>query len=84
MNVPQSRRENARRHRSSRGDGAAVGIVRGLARPAGGRDPAATGRGLLIGRVGEPADIAAAYLYLMREGFSTGAIIQLDGGHILA
>ncbi len=32
MNVPQSGRENAWRHRSPRGDRAAVGIVRGLAR----------------------------------------------------
>jgi NAD(P)-dependent dehydrogenase (short-subunit alcohol dehydrogenase family) len=43
-----------------------------------------TGRGLPVGRVGEPDDIAAAYLYLMREGFSTGAVVQVDGGHVLA
>jgi NAD(P)-dependent dehydrogenase (short-subunit alcohol dehydrogenase family) len=43
-----------------------------------------TGRGLPVGRVGEPEDIAAAYLFLMREGFSTGAIVQVDGGHLLA
>ena len=42
-----------------------------------------TGRRLLVGRVGEPEDIAAAYLYLMRNGFSTGAIVELDGGHVL-
>jgi NAD(P)-dependent dehydrogenase (short-subunit alcohol dehydrogenase family) len=42
-----------------------------------------TGRGLLVGRVGEPEDIASAYLYLMSNGFSTGAIVEVDGGHIL-
>jgi len=43
-----------------------------------------TGRGLPVGRVGEPDEIAAAYLYLMRAGFSTGAVVELDGGHTLA
>jgi NAD(P)-dependent dehydrogenase (short-subunit alcohol dehydrogenase family) len=42
-----------------------------------------TGRGLPVGRVGEPEDIAAAYLYLMGNGFSTGAIVEVDGGHVL-
>ncbi len=43
-----------------------------------------TGKGLLVGRVGEPEDIAAAYLYLMQNAFSTGAVLELDGGHVLA
>jgi NAD(P)-dependent dehydrogenase (short-subunit alcohol dehydrogenase family) len=42
-----------------------------------------TGRGLPVGRVGEPEDLAAAYLYLMGNGFSTGAIVEVDGGHVL-
>jgi NAD(P)-dependent dehydrogenase (short-subunit alcohol dehydrogenase family) len=42
-----------------------------------------TGRHLPVGRVGEPEDIATAYLYLMGNGFSTGAILEVDGGHIL-
>jgi NAD(P)-dependent dehydrogenase (short-subunit alcohol dehydrogenase family) len=42
-----------------------------------------TGRGLLVGRVGEPEEIAYAYLYLMGNGFSTGAIVEVDGGHAL-
>jgi NAD(P)-dependent dehydrogenase (short-subunit alcohol dehydrogenase family) len=39
---------------------------------------------LPAGRVGEAAEIAQAYLYLMREKFSTGAVIVVDGGGVLA
>jgi NAD(P)-dependent dehydrogenase (short-subunit alcohol dehydrogenase family) len=39
---------------------------------------------LPAGRVGEATDIAQAYLYLMREKFSTGAVIVVDGGGVLA
>jgi NAD(P)-dependent dehydrogenase (short-subunit alcohol dehydrogenase family) len=35
---------------------------------------------LPVGRVGRPEDIAEAYLYLMRNGFSTGETIVVDGG----
>jgi NAD(P)-dependent dehydrogenase (short-subunit alcohol dehydrogenase family) len=64
------------------------GMVRtGLWTPVAGDETQAlyedTGRGLLVGRVGEPEEIAAAYLYLMSNGFSTGAIVELDGGHVL-
>ena len=38
------------------------------------------GQTLLVGRAGEPHDLAHAYLYLMREGFSTGQVIIVDGG----
>ena len=38
---------------------------------------------LPVGRVGEPEDIAQTYLYLMREGYSTGQVIVVDGGHVL-
>lgn len=41
------------------------------------------GRALPVGRVGEPEDLAEAYLYLMRGRFSTGAMIVVDGGSIL-
>lgn len=41
------------------------------------------GAALPVGRVGEPADIAEAYLYLMRERFSTGQTIVVDGGTML-
>ena len=35
---------------------------------------------LPVGYVGEAADVAEAYLYLMRERFSTGATLVVDGG----
>jgi NAD(P)-dependent dehydrogenase (short-subunit alcohol dehydrogenase family) len=38
------------------------------------------GAHLPVGRVGKPQDIAEAYLYLMRNGFSTGETIVVDGG----
>ena len=41
------------------------------------------GAALPVGRVGEPDDIAEAYLYLMRERFSTGQTIVVDGGTML-
>jgi NAD(P)-dependent dehydrogenase (short-subunit alcohol dehydrogenase family) len=41
------------------------------------------GQALLVGRVGEAHDLAQAYLYLMREGFSTGQVIIVDGGTTL-
>ncbi|MEC0176910.1 SDR family oxidoreductase [Paenibacillus favisporus] len=42
-----------------------------------------TGKSLPVGRVGEPEDGAEAYLYLMREKYSTGQIIVVDGGSTL-
>jgi NAD(P)-dependent dehydrogenase (short-subunit alcohol dehydrogenase family) len=41
------------------------------------------GRSLPVGRVGEPHDIAQAYLFLMHEGFATGQTIVVDGGTVL-
>jgi NAD(P)-dependent dehydrogenase (short-subunit alcohol dehydrogenase family) len=38
---------------------------------------------LPVGRVGEADDLAETYLYLMREGFSTGQVIVVDGGAVL-
>jgi NAD(P)-dependent dehydrogenase (short-subunit alcohol dehydrogenase family) len=38
---------------------------------------------LPVKRVGEACDIAQAYLYLMREGFSTGTVLIVDGGGVL-
>jgi len=38
---------------------------------------------LPVGRVGEPEDIAQTYLYLMREGYSTGQVTVVDGGAVL-
>ena len=41
------------------------------------------GASLPVDRVGEPHDIAKAYLFLMQEGFSTGQTIVVDGGTVL-
>ncbi len=41
------------------------------------------GKSLLVGRVGEPEDAAEAFLYLMREKYSTGQVIIVDGGSAL-
>ncbi|HEX8817911.1 MAG TPA: SDR family oxidoreductase [Terriglobales bacterium] len=41
------------------------------------------GKSLPVGRVGEPHDIAQAYVFLMREGFSTGQTLVVDGGTVL-
>ncbi len=31
-------------------------------------------------RGGDPAEVAQAYLYLMRGGFTTGQVLKVDGG----
>jgi NAD(P)-dependent dehydrogenase (short-subunit alcohol dehydrogenase family) len=41
------------------------------------------GNSLPVGRVGDPHDIAQAYLFLMQEGFSTGQTLVVDGGTVL-
>ncbi|MFJ8494997.1 SDR family oxidoreductase [Streptomyces sp. NPDC094038] len=38
---------------------------------------------LPVRRMGEPADVAEAYLYLMRGGYSTGSVVVVDGGGTL-
>lgn len=38
---------------------------------------------LPVGRVGQPEDIADAVVFLMRSQFSTGAVLDVDGGHRL-
>jgi len=37
-----------------------------------------------VGRVGEAEDIAETYLYLMQSGFTTGQIVVIDGGSVIA
>ncbi|ANS69202.1 short-chain dehydrogenase/reductase SDR [Streptomyces lincolnensis] len=44
---------------------------------------AASAAALPVGRVGEAEDVAEAYLYLMRNGYSTGATVVVDGGGLL-
>ncbi len=38
----------------------------------------------LLPRIGQPDEIAQAYLYLMKAGYTTGQIIVVDGGAMLA
>jgi NAD(P)-dependent dehydrogenase (short-subunit alcohol dehydrogenase family) len=38
---------------------------------------------LPVGRIGSPADIAEAFLFLMQNGFTTGTTLHVDGGHQL-
>jgi NAD(P)-dependent dehydrogenase (short-subunit alcohol dehydrogenase family) len=38
---------------------------------------------LLLHRIGEPGEAAAAYIYLMSNGFTTGTVITADGGQSL-
>jgi NAD(P)-dependent dehydrogenase (short-subunit alcohol dehydrogenase family) len=44
---------------------------------------AAVTRTQLLPRVGEPAEAAEAYLYLMRGGYTTGQVLHVDGGSAL-
>ncbi len=43
----------------------------------------AVGAKLPVGRVGEAADIAEAYIFLMGQGFATGQSFVVDGGGVL-
>jgi NAD(P)-dependent dehydrogenase (short-subunit alcohol dehydrogenase family) len=38
---------------------------------------------LPVGKVGDPEDIAEAFLFLMRNAFTTGQSIVIDGGMLL-
>ncbi|SDX12673.1 NAD(P)-dependent dehydrogenase, short-chain alcohol dehydrogenase family [Marininema mesophilum] len=42
-----------------------------------------TAEALPVGKVAEARDIAEAYLYLMKNSFSTGTVLHVDGGHPL-
>ncbi len=42
----------------------------------------ATGR-QPIPRIGEPSEVAEAYLYLLRAGYTTGQVLKVDGGSAL-
>ncbi|WP_411149973.1 SDR family oxidoreductase [Streptomyces sp. A30] len=44
---------------------------------------ASAAQSLPVGRVGEPEDVAEAYLYLMRGAYSTGSVVVVDGGTVL-
>jgi NAD(P)-dependent dehydrogenase (short-subunit alcohol dehydrogenase family) len=42
-----------------------------------------TAEKLPVGHVGETAEIAEAYLYLMRQTYGTGQVVVVDGGAAL-
>lgn len=42
------------------------------------------GSGQPVGRVGDAAEVAASYLYLMSSRYSTGSVVTVDGGAVLA
>jgi NAD(P)-dependent dehydrogenase (short-subunit alcohol dehydrogenase family) len=42
-----------------------------------------TAERLPVGHVGDAEEIAEAYLYLMRQGYSTGQVLVVDGGAVL-
>ncbi|WP_433121019.1 SDR family oxidoreductase [Micromonospora sp. CA-246542] len=39
---------------------------------------------LPLGRVGEPEEVAEAYVYLLRSTYATGTLVTVDGGTLLA
>lgn len=45
---------------------------------------AALAKRLPVGRIGQPADVADAIRFVMRNGFVTGSVLHVDGGHRLA
>lgn len=42
-----------------------------------------TGAKLPVGHIGEPAEVAETFLYLMRQSYSTGQKVTVDGGGVL-
>ena len=44
---------------------------------------AETGESLPSGRVGEAAEAAAAVVYLMTNSYTTGVVLDVDGGHMV-
>jgi NAD(P)-dependent dehydrogenase (short-subunit alcohol dehydrogenase family) len=60
----------------------ATGVWSELLTDAGARDHLKNvGTALPVGRVGQADDIARAVVYLMSNGFATGSIVDVDGGH---
>ena len=41
------------------------------------------GAALPVGKVGEPAEVAEAYLSFMRSAYTTGQVVVVDGGMLL-
>ncbi len=58
------------------------GIVRTPLWPDG-FDYEAAAESLPVGRIGEPEDIAEAYVFLMNQHYATGSIVTVGGGNVL-
>lgn len=58
----------------------ATGLLDPLGQDAKDRLHAAIAGRLPVRRVGTPGEVAAAYLFLMCNGFATGQVLRLDGG----
>ncbi|MFK4085826.1 SDR family oxidoreductase [Kribbella sp. NPDC020789] len=58
------------------------GVVRTPLWPEG-FDYDAAAESLPVGRIGEPEDIAEAYLFLMNQQYATGSIVTVGGGNVL-
>ncbi|OJJ42626.1 hypothetical protein ASPZODRAFT_147258 [Penicilliopsis zonata CBS 506.65] len=58
-------------------------LLRGLAGDNPGRFYDFLKSGTLLKRIGNPQDVAEAYLYLMRDANVTGGVIHTDGGRLL-
>ena len=43
----------------------------------------ALGEAVLVQRIGEAEDIAQTFIYLMKQGYSTGQVLVVDGGAVL-
>ncbi len=41
------------------------------------------GKGLLLGKVGSPEEVAEAYLYLMKDSNATGSCVSTNAGALL-
>jgi NAD(P)-dependent dehydrogenase (short-subunit alcohol dehydrogenase family) len=41
------------------------------------------GSAVPVGRVGEPEDVALAYVYAMEQMMATGTVLTVDGGAVL-
>jgi NAD(P)-dependent dehydrogenase (short-subunit alcohol dehydrogenase family) len=39
---------------------------------------------LPVGRVAQPEDIAATYVYLAKNGYTTGTVVLIEGGALLS
>jgi NAD(P)-dependent dehydrogenase (short-subunit alcohol dehydrogenase family) len=62
----------------------ATGLLDRLGQDTKDRLLAAFANRLPVHRVGTPDEVAAAYLFLMCNGFATGQVLRLDGGGSLA